>query len=144
MHSTVELVLGIDQLGKWDVDLLPWDPKMKPAQVHEFYLDAVRDALEPVDREQFRIVYAGRTVGTGFYLNSQAQVPLRAMSEALGFKILKAGGGKATIAKGLSFSTLSLHLHEGSGYSPLKELLKALNLGGEYIDSQSLYRIVSL
>lgn len=33
-HSEAERVYGVAQGGKWDIDLLPWDLKLTPAQVH--------------------------------------------------------------------------------------------------------------
>lgn len=33
-HSEAERVYGVTQAGKWDVDVLPWDLKLTPSQVH--------------------------------------------------------------------------------------------------------------
>lgn len=37
MHSEVERVYGKQQAGKWDIDVLPWEPQMPAAEVHSLF-----------------------------------------------------------------------------------------------------------
>lgn len=142
MHSTVEPVLGVHQAGKWDVDLLPFKPDMKAADVHEYYLQRLRDVLAPGRRGQFDVVWDGHKVAKGFYDNGDAQVPLRDLSGPLGFKILKADGKTAVLSKGLfNNRSIPMIVVDGKGYVDVLALVGLLGMSAEYIVSLGVYRL---
>lgn len=51
-HSRVQQVHGVQQLGKWDISVLPWDRSMTPYQIVENLIGAIRRAspapLDPI------------------------------------------------------------------------------------------------
>lgn len=43
-HAEAERLHGVPQLGKWDIDVLPWMPHLSPAECGEWLRARIRDA----------------------------------------------------------------------------------------------------
>lgn len=44
-HGEVERILGVDQNGKWDINVLPWAPTIPAARVGDMFREEVRKRL---------------------------------------------------------------------------------------------------
>lgn len=84
MHGDVHRVYGIDQWGKWDINFLPWAPKMGHDDVGHEFRRLVKEYMASPPTEGIEVFVDRKKVGNGINLNGSVHVPARAVAEALG------------------------------------------------------------
>lgn len=92
-HGDVHRVYGIDQWGKWDINFLPWAPKISHEDVgHEFrrLVKTFVDGKKPDSMDKtngVKVTLNGDPVGEGVVENGVTLLPVRELAEALGLRV---------------------------------------------------------
>jgi hypothetical protein len=93
-HGEVEVNLGIQQAGKWDPMVLPWNPGLSRTEVGEAFRALVQLALEGAAPEETAreviVVLGGRRIGTARMEDGRTWAPTSAVARLLRWTTLRA------------------------------------------------------
>jgi hypothetical protein len=94
-HGEVEVMLGIQQRGKWDPMVLPWNTGLSRTEVGTFLRASVRNHLEgPAAAEELMLVtvnLGGKSIGKAPLTDGAVHATPKAVAEALGWTATRKG-----------------------------------------------------
>lgn len=143
-HFEVTDTYGIDQEGKWDPGMWPWNSSVSPDKVGDAFRDSVRKAMETSDPSPTKEEHGSGTAALflgqkhltsvkALLSNGSMWVPLREVAKTYGWEIVKADGKSAVldICPRSTFDYLitvpiTMKLSQVDGYAELRPLAEAL------------------
>ena len=105
-HGEVQVQLGIQQDGKWDPMVLPWEPSMSVSQVGTFFRTLVQaridqGSVEPEAPVLATVVLDGKKIGDARLLNGSCYAPVEAVARRVGVPVPAATATTLVLDSGL-------------------------------------------
>jgi N-acetyl-anhydromuramyl-L-alanine amidase AmpD len=94
-HGEVTKNLGINQRGKWDPMILPWDTSLSKKQVGDMFRQLVKDKMsgrssQPETPASIKAIILGKTFREAQIFNEKSIIKIRPVIEEFGWMILHA------------------------------------------------------
>jgi hypothetical protein len=137
-HGEVQVNLGIEQKGKWDPMVLPWDTSMSHTQVGDFFRSLVQNFLDHGEDEteetpaSVTILLHGKKLTDAFIANENAFLSATAANGAFGWTVQLQTGNDVVMRIDGQDITLPALVRDGEVYFGLRELVTALSLKGSW------------
>ena len=132
-HGEVPTHLGIDQGGKWDPMVLPWNRGLTRTQVGNFFRSVVENLLEGSPAMQETPAAATVRISgqkfDGFLSNGDSYVILGPPAEAFGWTVESVADGQARVRIGAKTHSVPSEILGERGYVACGALATALGLG---------------
>lgn len=125
-HGEVEDTLGVQQAGKWDPMVLPWDTKVDAG---EWFRTRIKAALNDTSEVYQNIDVHIVSKLTGKLIDGTSYLPLRAIMDHLGWSIKFAAGTEAIVINDKNTEiSIPLKIIEGVGYTPSRNMAELIKM----------------
>lgn len=137
-HGEVQANLGIEQKGKWDPLILPWDPAMGRTQVGNFLRSLVQNFLDRGEDEteetpaSVTILLHGKKLTDAFVANENAFLSTDSVKSTFGWTVQSQTGDDVLLRIDGQDITLPALVRDGKIYFGLRELVATLSLKGSW------------
>lgn len=136
-HGEVQVNLGIEQSGKWDPLILPWNTAMPRVEVARYLRGLVQTALdggvqetEPVSSVQ--VTFRGKPLGTGRLVNGESVVEASKVASVLECTIDRSGTRVRFVGSRAPEGSFEISTHDGVVFVDVEEVARRLGYEADW------------